>query len=224
MSRDFNRGSKRYRRKPSQVSSGKSFLIVSEGSKTEPNYFHSLSNFLKLKPTDIVIPTSEGTDPITLTRQAIDLKTARQKIAKRSSFLVPYDEVWVVFDLEKPHDERRELAKKATLLKGAEDIFFAHSDPSFEFWLLLHERYTTHPFRDSAEVEKMFKSYHDDYRKSWRPSEEFLKKIPVAIEGAERCRNHHETCAGDGNPSTYVDRLVRSLNSATRPHFQIKLR
>jgi hypothetical protein len=178
-------------------SSGKAFLIVTEGGKTEPNYLFKLRDRLKLLVADVEIVHPEGTDPITLTKRAIELRDRRKEEARRNPTKVAYDEVWVIFDLEKPHDERRELAKQAKNLKGASKIRFAISDPLKQHW--------------------------KDYSKGQSPSSEFLEKIPKAVTNAMKCREYHKTSGGDGNPSTEVDNIVRSMNEATRPHFQFKL-
>jgi len=105
--RSFARGPASFRRgRPGLPPSGKTFLIVSEGEKTEPNYFRSLQKYLRLAAADVDIEHPEGTDPLTLTRAAIDLRDQRKKLTKKG-FAVAYDEVWGVFDLEKPHDQRR---------------------------------------------------------------------------------------------------------------------
>jgi hypothetical protein len=195
---------------------------VTEGRKTEPNYFIALRNHLQIAAADVQILHPEGTDPLTLTQEAMQLRDERKRKARRG-FAIAYDEVWVVFDLEKPHDERRRLAVTAMALKEAAGIKFALSDPCFEYWLLLHEEYTTAPFIDCDKVVERLQQHWEDYEKGLMPAAGFLEKLPTAVLRAERCRKHHETCRGDGNPSTQVDILARHLNSATRSHHQFKL-
>ncbi len=220
----FVRGPADYRREtPRFPSSGKAFLIVTEGEKTEPNYFRSLRNRLQLAAADVEIQHPDGTDPLTLTRAAIEIRDKRKKEAEKG-FNIAYDEVWVVFDLEQQHDKRRKLAAEAMRMKGAAAIKFAFSDPSFEFWLLLHEEYTTAPLVDCDQVINRLEAFWKNYTKGLSPAPEFLEKIPIAIDHSERCRKHHRSSGGDGNPSTMVDILVRQLNSATRGHCQFKLR
>jgi hypothetical protein len=221
--RSFARGPADFRRgKPRFPSSGKSFLIVTEGEKTEPNYFLALRDRLQLAAADVEILHPEGTDPMTLTREAIRIRDAR-KDAARTGPAIAYDEVWVVCDLEKPHDQRRKIAVEAKKLGEAEGIKFALSDPCFEFWLLLHKEYTTAPIANCDRVIKKLEPHWLDYSKGLSPNPEFLEKIPTAVTNAERCRKHHETSGGDGNPSTQVHILVQQLNSATRSHLQFKL-
>jgi hypothetical protein len=218
----ISRGSKHYqRRKPKYPSTGKAFLIVTEGEKTEPNYFIALRERLQLKATNVVLIHPEGTDPITLLKKAIELRSERKRESKKGSG-VAYDEVWIVYDLEKPHDERREIAKRARALKEAEGIKFGESDPCFEFWLLLHKEFTTAQFVDCDAVIVRLKNHVPDYSKGWTPSAEFLNKLLDAIERAQRCRKHHKDTNGDGNPGTAVDILTSNLNRATRPDLRIK--
>lgn len=129
------------RRTPTYRPSGDTFLIVTEGEKTEPNYLKALCGSLGIKAADVNIDHPRGTDPITLTKHAIMLRDERKRTARRDKGAA-YDHVWVVFDLEKPHSDRRRQAKDAKNLKGVSEIKFAISDPCFEFWFLLHETYT----------------------------------------------------------------------------------
>jgi hypothetical protein len=219
----FVRGPAVFRRgKPRFQPSGQAFLIVTEGEKTEPNYFLALRKLLQLAAADVEILHPLGTDPLTLTREAIRIRDDRKSQAKKG-FAIPYDEVWVVFDLEKPHDGRHKLAANAMGLPEAAGIEFAYSNPCFEFWLLLHKQFTTAPFAGCDQVVKRLEVHWKNYFKGLSPTVEFLRRIPNAVVNAERCRKHHETSGGDGNPSTMVDTLVRHLNSATRSHLQLAL-
>lgn len=222
-SKSFSRSPDSYRRrKPSRLISGKTFLVVTEGKNTEPNYLKALRNRFQLAVENVEIYHPNGTDPITLTNKAIELRENRKRQAKRENG-VPYDEVWVVFDLEKPHDQRRKLASEAQALPEAANIKFAISDPCFEYWLLLHEEYTTAQFADCDAAKGRFKKSCPGYSKEndWVPTMEFLKKLPDAVAHAEQCREYHKASYGDGNPSTDMDLLARSLNGATREHLRL---
>jgi len=222
LSRSFNRNAKSYQRdKHQRRATGRTFLIVTEGEKTEPNYVTALRDQLRLKAADVEIIHPKGTDPLSLTQKALALREARKKAAK-NGFIVEYDEVWVVFDLETATHAHRKKAEQARAAKEFTGILFAYSDPSFEYWLLLHEEYTTSNFPDSSAVEKRFKSIHNDYTKgNWKPTQAFLLKLPNAITHAERCRQYHEKSGGEGNPSTHVDKLARNLNEAANPLHRI---
>ena len=82
--RTFARGPSAYRRgKPRFPLSGKAFLIVTEGEKTELNYLKALRDRFQLNATEVEILHPEGTDPITLTKKAIELRETRRKSAKK---------------------------------------------------------------------------------------------------------------------------------------------
>ncbi len=195
--------------------------MVTEGAKTERNYFEALRDRLRISTFDLSIVHPPATDPLSLCRHAVEMRDRKATTAKGGSG-VPYDEVWVVFDLERTHDERRRLAADAIALGKSQNILFAASNPCFEFWLLLHEEYTTAPFRDCGEAGTRLKRHWRDYTKGAKPSQEFIGKVAAAVQRSGQCRSHHAKSRGDGNPSTDVDLLAKALNAATRPHFQFK--
>jgi hypothetical protein len=225
--RSFNRGPQAYgRERGGQPSTGKTFLIVTEGEKTEPNYFDVLKRRLQLSNANVVVMHPPATDPVSLTSAAIKLRDERARQVKKNPWSVEYDEVWVVYDLERTHDERRRLAKQAAPQQKNQEILAAESDPCFEYWFLLHEEYTTKPFPDAESVIKHLKRKHpawSNYAKSMPILPSLMAKVPSAVARAEQCRRHHQRAGGDRNPSTDVDILVRSLNAATRSHLQFKL-
>lgn len=210
-----------YTREQRELSTGRSILVVTEGEKTERNYFEALRDRLRISTFDLSIVHPPATDPVSLCRHAIELRDRKAAAAKRGSG-VAYDEVWVVFDLEKIHDERRRLAAEAINLGRPQNILFAQSNPCFEFWLLLHEEYTTAPFKDCGEAGTRLKKHWPKYTKGAKPASEFIEKVAAAVRHAGQCRSHHAKGGGDGNPSTDVDLLARALNSATRPHLQFR--
>jgi len=221
--RSLKRTAPAYRRgKPRTALSGKTILIVTEGEKTEPNYLNALRKRFQLAATSIEIIHPDGTDPVTLTNRAIELRDQRKKQVRSGAVAVAYDEIWVVFDLEKTHDERRKQDIRARSMPKAKGIRFAVSDPAFEYWLLLHEEFTWATFTDCDAVTARLKKHWPDYKKDSTPSSDFLEKVPVAVKNAGRVRTDNEK-SDRTNPATNVDLLVCSMNEATRPHLQYKL-
>lgn len=187
--------------------SGQRVLIVCEGSKTEPRYFEGLRFDLKLSGLTVAVDIAGaecGSAPISVVDHAIALR-------KKSQRDVPYDAVWCVFDREAnpEHQSFRAAVDKA----NAHGLKLAVSVPCFEFWYLLHARYSTAPFDCAddlkAEVARCFPGY------------EGIKEIHTHLRGqrdtalahAERVRRHHADVSDDphANPLTDVDRLVRFL-------------
>ena len=221
--RNFNRGSSTYARpQPSLPPSGKKFLVVIEGEKTEKNYLETLCKRLRLS-ADVKIVHPKGTDPMTLVRSASQLRDEQSERAKRVLNQVEYDEVWVVFDLEQTHDERRRLADEAMALPEAAALRFARSDPCFEYWLLIHVEDTAAAFKDCAAVIRRLKKHWKDYTKDSVPTADFLERLPLAVARARLRRQNTADLGGSQHPFTDVDELVSALNAATRLPLQYRL-
>lgn len=208
---------KDHQRKPGNIQAGKSFLIMTEGEKTETLYFKQLKNRLRLSSVEVDIQHPKCTDPQNLVKAALTLRDTRRCEAKRGS-TVPFDEVWVVFDLEGNNSVRKKQAQVTRSSKGS--ILLAESDPSFEYWYLLHEEYTTKQFRDVDDLINSLKKYCSQYKKNECPMD--LAKTPQAVKNAQKVREYHEKNGGK-YPFTDVDLLVCALNESTRPHFRLPL-
>lgn len=221
--RNFKRGRASYQRRPPRLQpSGKTFLIVTEGEKTEANYLNALRNRLRLSAVDVEIVHPEGTDPVTLVWAAIRLRDKRSARA-RKGLEVKYDEVWMVFDLEQTHDVRRQLADEAMALPEAATLKFARSDPCFEYWLLNHVEDTVAAFKDCAAVIRRLKKHWPDYAKDRDLPAGFLEQMPQAVARARLRRKNTADLGGWQHPFTDVDELVSALNAATRPNLQYPL-
>lgn len=203
----------RYRRSGASTAPRHTFLIVTEGAKTEPNYFRALRNALRLSSVRIEISHSTQTDPVGLTQYAIKLRDSRDREARNSDG-VRYDEVWVVFDLEEPAGPRRAQAHQARQLPRAKGIQFAVSDPCFEYFLLLHYESTTMAFSDCADVTKRLTLSWAGYAKGGPLPTDLLARMPNAVGRAKTVREAHTTTGGPNSPSTDVDRLLVQLAPA----------
>jgi len=201
--------------------SGKTLLIVTEGKRTEPDYLKGLRSHLKLNAVDIEIMNAPGTDALSVVDCAIEMRDDR-KLEARRGCTVPYDSVWAVFDTERA-DTNPKLNDALQKAK-ANRINVALSNPCFEFWLLLHDEFTTAPFPKCENVIRRIKDkFVPDYEKSNIPVSSYIIKIPTAVRNAEQCQHHHKMAGVDGNPSTRVHLLIREMNEATRKHFRLNL-
>ena len=205
------------RNAPNSTASGRTILVVTEGLKTEPKYLNAVANVLMIRALDFEIISPAGTDPITLTKKAIELRQTRLKDSKTTR-LVKYDEVWVCLDLEKPNDIRHQQYQQALQLPGAGNIKFAVSYPCFEFWLLLHFKYSTAPQACCDDMLTEVKKHLPDYVKNETPKLDYDRYVPIAVRHAEKIRQHHATAGNipESNPSTGVDKLIESMNAASR--------
>ncbi len=73
------------RNAPNSPASGSTFLIVTEGKKTEPIYLNAIANHLQYRAVDVEIIHPNGTDPVTLTEiEAIRLAAMNgKKLARK---------------------------------------------------------------------------------------------------------------------------------------------
>jgi hypothetical protein len=122
-----------------------------------------------------------------------------------------YDEVWIVYDLEKPNDERRRLSKNVeNQARNELKVHFALSDPSFEFWYILHYTKTTKSFTGADEVERYLKQYWKNYVKNSEPTLEIVDKTNDAIKNAQWVRKHLRSTQSNA-PMTNIDQIVIKL-------------
>lgn len=103
------------------------FLIVCEGTRTEPNYFRSLVEHISSDVIEVDCQ-GEGRGTSSLVRQASKLK--REKERERQ---LRYDRVWVVFDKDDFADFDAAIAEAEAL-----GYHCAWSNESFELWYCLH--------------------------------------------------------------------------------------
>ncbi len=217
------RGNPYVRRK--HVLSGKLILIVTEGEKTEPDYLEGLRKRLQLHRSHrITVSNAVGTDPLSVVNTAISMRGARARQARRGrADVAPYDAVWAVFDTERA-DTNPQLEPAKQEAKNHE-IKIALSNPCFEFWLLLHDEYTTASLAKYADVEKRIKKYVPKYDKANIPIKHYIPdkqpntsdKVAEAVERAKLCRTRHEGDMGTAwNPYTEMDKLVLEINKLAR--------
>lgn len=136
------------RKKELRTPKPNSFLIVSEGEKTEPLYFEGLANYINEKYGGNINTENPQIDARGLGRGTVSLVEATAKIVNRSKIV--YEHVWVVFDKDsfEDFDEAIELANKYGY--GA-----AWSNQSFEYWIFLHFNYADSALHRDDWVEKI---------------------------------------------------------------------
>ena len=166
-----DRQARKLERKQNTRKSHDRILIVSEGEKTEPNYFKEIRNKYRLNTAHVGIePSGYGTEPMQITQYAEDLfkqGDPHKKINPKA-----FEQVYIVFD----RDDHKtyfdalsyiEILDKKKLLNDLDEpvrFYAVASIPCFEFWLLLHFEELKHwVHRD--EVYKKLKTYLPDYEK-----------------------------------------------------------
>ena len=191
----------RYARKVGSRTLRKTFVIAVEGEKDETRYFEQMKRITR-QHLEIVIAerAEEGdrSDPV-----GGYLRLYKQ--IKKGNFDKSLDEFWLVCDV----DRYQTQGNLQNAVKGCMEAGYqcAVSNPSFDFWLLLH-------FEDAPLGEQ-----RRQYKKAWkeyvheRREKDMSCLLPLVDNAIERARN------GDPDPlgrwpqttGTHVYKLVERL-------------
>lgn len=212
------RQQKQLERKQDRRASYDRILIISEGSKTEPNYFREIRSAYRLHTANVEVRPSElGTAPIQVVQyaQALFENGDRHKNIQRRAF----EKVFAVFDRDDHasyHDALSLAASLNSKLKNdaKQSIVFEAiaSVPCFELWLLLHFEDIQAPLHRD-EVICRLKRHIPDYEKGTQNSFSTTNEhLTVAIQRAERLATRF-TAHTDPEPFTAIDALVKLMIS-----------
>ena len=212
------RQQKQLERKQGRRASHDRILIVSEGSKTEPNYFREIRAAYRLHTANVEVrPSGLGTAPIQVVQYALALfeDGDRHKNIQRRAF----EKIFAVFDRDE-HDSYHEALTLADSLDGKhrndakQPVAFKAiaSVPSFELWLLLHyEDIQTPLHRD--EVLHRLKLHIPGYDKGVGNAFAITgDHLAVATQRAERLAERF-TARTDPEPFTAIVDLVSLLTT-----------
>ena len=185
-------------------------LMVCEGEKTEPKYFRELIGAWGLNP-QVQIGSHDGSSPDKVVAHAEHL----QELARLEGDA--FDEVYCVFDRdahERFADAVARLKQLGRPFKGVVSV------PCFEFWLLLHFRYTAKPY---ARTDK--KSVGNAVVSDLKTQEGFAKydkgmegvfgllepKLSAALKHAKTLAANPVDHSEHTNPSTQIHELIARL-------------
>jgi hypothetical protein len=210
---------------------GDSFLVVTEGTVTEPVYFNLLRRELQLSVVRIKVQPGDAPDPRHVIETAAREAKEQERKARKGllGFTDPprFDHVWAVIDTDVA--VRKGFWNDVQQLAHARKVGLAHSTPCFQFWLLLHlAGFTTRSdLHDGAAAKSAVKkALGRDYSTNEDTAREaigsFIAKWPEAVGHAEAVRRHHQSACTPApcNPSTEVDRLARALNDSAPEHLR----
>ena len=179
------------------------FLIVCEGTVTEPRYFRDVRH---AERSLIDLQIEPGGTPRTLVERAVERKReADGKARKLKDDNQKYEEVWCVFDIDE-----HPLIPEANDQARANGIELAISNPCFELWALLHfQDQRAHIERGKAQ--HLCRSHMHNYEKDL-DYETLRPKYSNALRRAEDLEKWHDSRGTVGaNPSTTVYRLVERI-------------
>ncbi|MBK1725149.1 RloB family protein [Thiocystis violacea] len=182
---------KQLERKVGRRASYDRILIVSEGSKTEPNYFREIRAAYRLHTANIEVQPSElGTSPIQVVKYAKELfdhGDRHKQIQPRA-----FEQVYAVFDRD-AHPTYFDALRQAESLDGKlrndnkrpASFKAIASVPSFELWLLLHYEDIQAPIHRD-EVMQRLKQHIPAYEKGADGSFAMTRdRIEIAIRRAQ---------------------------------------
>lgn len=194
-----------------------SFLIVTEGERTEPLYFKGIQERIREKiggRIDVVEnPMIDIRGEGCATGKLIDVTERIVKEAK-----VIYQNVWVVFDKDDFDDFDKAI--EAGIKKGYK---IAWSNQSFEYWLYLHFYYSDSALHRDGWCEKLneiFKKnkfgdgvYHKNDKEIYSIMDMY-DGVNTAIKHAKRrmaCFDEEKDSPSEYNPGTTVYKLMQEL-------------
>lgn len=183
------RGERKQRQHEYKTPKANSFLIVTEGERTEPLYFKGIQKLIKEKVGGIVdvveTPLIDIHGEGCATGKLIEITERIVKDAK-----IIYQNIWVVFD--KDDFEDFDQAIKDGTSKGYK---IAWSNQSFEYWLYLHFNYSDSALHRGVWNEKLdsiFKQYQlgdGTYKKNYENIYNLVNSfdgVNTAIKNAKR--------------------------------------
>lgn len=194
-----------------------SFLIVTEGERTEPLYFKGLQKLIKEKiggTVDVVeVPIIDVFGEGSSTGKLIEIT---ERIVKEAKII--YQNVWVVFD--KDDFEDFDEAIKVGENKGYK---IAWSNQSFEYWLYMHFYYSDaalHREEWNKKLDEIFSEYSLGdglYKKNYEDIYNILDSfggVNTAIKNARRRMadfDDKKDLPSKYDPGTKVHELVIEL-------------
>ena len=194
------------------------FLIVCEGTKTEPHYLRELRDALRIRPHMVCIAPNDGSSPNRVVDHALWLY---QEDAEGGD---AYDKVYCVFDRDKHSTFDAAVQRTKDLSAGGSPLEAITSTPCFEVWLLLHFGYTNQPFHAAGK-----KSVGDQVVAALKAKPGLAKygkgqkglypqladKLSGALDHAAQLRKHGAT-TGSINPATDIDKLVLAMQALAK--------
>ena len=186
-------------------------LIVTEGTKTEPNYFEAIRTQVRAASAHIaVVPSASGTEPAQVVDFAHDLFLRKDR---------GFEWIFAVFDRDDHSTYANALLRARQLdntLRSDEKrvvrFLAVPSVPCFELWLLIHFEDVWAP-RHRDEVLTRLKRFLPGYHKGSADTyEKTESRLDGAISRAKQLRQRYEPDKGT-DPYTNVDEVVERLRS-----------
>jgi hypothetical protein len=187
------------------------FLIVCEGTKTEPHYFEALIKNYISTVREVTIE-GEGRATVALVDRTLEIK---QELERKNA--MSFDRVWVVFDKD-DFDDFNDAIKKANKL----GFHSAWTNEAFELWYYLHFEYLDTGIGRADYIKKLEEAFkeklsdsHFEYKKGNPDIYSLLQQYgreDLAKRFAQQLRGLYiGTDYATHKPCTMVDKLVEEL-------------
>ncbi|MBA7541989.1 hypothetical protein ES705_34305 [subsurface metagenome] len=181
-------------------------LIVTEGERTEPNYFEGFKTIIPRGILHVeVIGTGFNTVQVVQAAQ-------KERYDKRGTD-EEYDRVWVAFDKD---DFPNRDFNNAVFLSKTDNIRCAYSNESFELWYVLHFQYLDTAINRRQYIEILERILSHPYQKNDPKTFYELQSKGnqlQAINWAKKLSaNFDQTNPAQEKPTTAVFKLVKELN------------
>jgi hypothetical protein len=199
-----------YDRRPGKRLAGRCILIVCEGAETEPNYFESLRDYLKLSTISVKIKDRAGALISVVDEARAQVEKRLQDFRDGRTNAPPFEAIWCVFDVENPR--HNQTFDRAVQIADKNDYQLAISNPAFEFWYVLHFERTTRPFADGDELKGYLTRHIPGYQPAMHVFDVLVPSTQTAVRYARSILGDHPQ--GEGrfpNPSTSVHVLVEEM-------------
>ena len=191
------------------------YLIVCEGTKTEPHYLQELLNDLRVRPQEARVAPNDGASPDRVVAHALALYEEDQLMGDA------FDKVYCVFDRDRHTTFDAAVQRTKDLAATGKPFEAITSTPCFEIWLLLHFGYSEQPFHSAGK-----RSVGDQVVSALKTKPGFAKygkgqkgiygqlkdKLKDALAYAVRLRKHG-IATGSINPATDIDELIRAIQA-----------
>ena len=190
-------------------------LIVTEGTKTEPNYFEGLKKDINSQYKGRISISIDGAGEHTLT-----LLERAQKIVEKEPD--KYKHVWLVYDKDDfPKDDFDNTYYKCVSLSENDDSVIYHalwSNECIEYWFLLHFMALSSDLHRSEYYPKLSECLGSKYKKNRDDIYVLLKPyINAAIDNVKRiAENNKGLPPSQCTPGTTVYEIFEMLNSYLR--------
>lgn len=171
----------------------RSVLIVTNGLRTEADYFDALRQESWVTADKVTVKFQAG-EPIAVVLRAAEIRDGNG-----------YDEAWAVCDVD-------EFDTDAAIAAADErEVGLALSTPSFEVWLILHLSGGCPGFNSATQAGRHLKGLLQGWEKAGLKFSDFGDGVFRAVERARRLGEPPEA-----NPSTAVWRLIESLRDPSQ--------